>query len=77
MKVYGFCHWFTSLTISGLASLQLYWADPQGQNMAVADAAKQDKDYLHHQAILCFPITGNHCSSIYYYRLTLPLLDII
>ena len=43
-EVYGFCHWFTSLTISGLASLQFYWADPQGHNMAAADAAKQDKD---------------------------------
>lgn len=77
MKVYGFCHWFISLAISGLASLQFYWADPQGHSMSAADPAKQDKDYLHHQAIPCSPITGNHCSSIYYYRLTWPLLDLI
>lgn len=42
--------------------------------MSAADPAKQDKDYLHHQAIRGFPVTGNHCSSIYYYRLTWPLL---
>lgn len=69
MEVYESWHWVTSSTILGLVSLQFYWANPQGHKMAAADSAKQDKDYVHHQAIPHLPTIGNHCSSIYYYRL--------
>lgn len=77
MEVYGSWHWFSSSTISGLISLQFYWADPQGHKLAATDPAKQAEDYFHHQAIPHLPPRGNCCSNTYHYRLILPPLDLI